>query len=240
MYNAIIVDDEVDAIEVLSVNLKEVFEEEIKIIGKSTTLTEAVLLIKEYKPDLIFLDIDLGNNESGFDVLRAIGDLAYPFKIIFTTAFHQFAIKAIRIDAYDYLLKPIGQDDLFALKERLLDNGKMEVQKQKDVIIINTNDATYKILLEEISYFKGEGNYTSIYLKDKKKPILDSNTLNSFEQKVNSISSSFFRIHKSYLVNLSEIEFVKKSGVTRSIIMKNGDTVLISRLRYKEFSKRYF
>lgn len=240
MFTAIIIDDEQDAISILSKSLEKVFGVDIKIIATANEIDEAAVLVKEYRPDLIFLDILLNKDISGFDLLPLIEGLDYPFKIIFTTGHHQFAIKAIRKGAYDYLLKPIGSDDLEELKHRLeTDKTADKETKDKGVIIVNNSDATYKIPLDTISHFKGEGNYTAIYFTEKSKPILSSVTLNHFEKEIADISNSFFRTHKSFLVNLSEIDFIKKSGMSRSLAMKNGEIVSVSRLKYKAFSEKY-
>lgn len=241
MIQVIIIDDEKDAINVLSRQLTAVFGNEIKIIGSTKDLTEAAFLIKEYQPELIFLDVVLGAETSGFDLLPLLDKLNFPFKIIFTTGYHQFAIKAIKKGAYDYLLKPIGVEDLEGLKGRLsADNLKPEKTRLNNIIIVNNSDATYKIPVEKISHFKGDGNYTSIFFTEKNKPILSSTTLNNFETEINSISSSFFRIHKSYLVNMAEIDHIKKEKMSKSVVMKNGEVIAISRLRYKAFSEIYF
>lgn len=240
MFSAIIIDDEQDSISTLSQSLKKVFGDAVKIVATTSTVNEAAVLIKEYQPDLIFLDILLSSNDSGFDLLPLIEKLDYPFKIVFTTGYHQFAIKAIRTGAYDYLLKPIGSEDLLALKNRLeADKSKNKETNTTGVIIVNNSDATYKIQLDTISHFKGEGNYTAIYFTQKDKPILSSVSLNQFESELSGNSDIFFRTHKSFLVNLSEIDFIKKHKMSRSLVMKNGEFVSISRLKYKAFLERY-
>ena len=241
MITAILIDDEQDAVSFLSKNLASVFGAGIKIIGSTKDLTEAAFLIKEYQPDLIFLDIVIDHETSGFDLLPLIEKFNYNFKIVFTTGYHQFAIKAIKKGAYDYLLKPIGIEDLEGLKNRITaDDLVSEKTKLNDIIIVNNSDATYKIPIKSISHFKGEGNYTSIFFTEKNKSILSSITLNNFETEITSISTSFFRTHKSFLVNLSEIDHIKKSKLNKSLVMKNGEIVAISRLRYKAFSEMYF
>lgn len=241
IHSAIIVDNEEDAIAALSNTLLTAFGEEIKIIATTSELTEAAFLIKEYQPDLIFLDIVLGKNSSGFDLLPLIEAINYPYKIIFSTGYHQFAIKAIKKGAYDYLLKPVGLDDLIALKNRLNQEQKIANKQQlNDIIIINNSDATYKVVVDQISHIKGEGNYTSLFFKEKTKTILTSVTLTSFEQEIEGVSSSFFRPHKSFLVNLSAIDYIKKNGINKTLIMKNGEVIPISRLKYKAFAARYF
>lgn len=243
MHTAILIDDEQDALEVLKMTLKADFADEIKILGATTEFREGVLLVQEYQPDLLFLDIDLGEDKSGFDFLKAIGGMAKVPRVIFTTGYQQFAIRAVQVQAFDYLLKPVDTDDIAQMLLRL----KEEEEKARPVksplrqgVIVRNSDAMYRIPLDEISCFEGNGNYTNVHWMDKPRPILASATLNQFEEEVFEISDQFFRVHKSYLVNLEEIERMEKSGLTRSLLLKNGARIPISRLRVKAFMKTYF
>jgi len=139
---AIIIDDQISAINSLKQDLLELFPNDIQVIGESTTLREAVLLFKEVKPELIFLDIDLKKG-TGFDFLEEIANFDYNnFKVIFTTAFNQFAIKAIKFSAFDYLLKPIDPDDLEESIKRLkkeIDDKKNYTKSNIELLIENAN-----------------------------------------------------------------------------------------------------
>ncbi len=241
MIKAIIVDDEQDALDVLAITLEENFSSDLKIIAKTNNYKEAPLLIKEYKPDVIFLDIDLGDNYTGFDLVDEIKNFNQDFKVVFTTAYHQFAIKAVRVQAFDYLLKPVDVDDLGSVIERLKEKQPEENKRNqfKKGIIVNNNDTLHKLSLDNIIHFQGNGNYTSIFVKGKKTPILSSNTLNSFDEEVCKISNSFFRIHKSHFVNLDAVDHVKKIGLNRFVVLKTTEKIPISRLRYKDFMDAY-
>lgn len=238
MIKAVIIDDELDALEALSITLKEHFKQEVKIIAEINDYNQAPLFIKEYKPDLIFLDIDLGKNYSGFDLVNEIKNFGIPFRVVFTTAFHQFAIKAVKVQAYDYLLKPVDIDELTLLIKRLKEEltSQKEIHSQfKEGIIVNNNDTLHKLFLDDIICFQGNGNYTNIFVLNKKLPILSSNTLNSFDEEITKISTSFFRIHKSYFINLKAVDHLKKKGINRFVVLKNGEKIPISRLRFKDF-----
>lgn len=241
MLTAVIIDDEADALELLALTLKDYFAKEVKVLGQSTQFAEAFLLVKEYQPDLLFLDIDLGAGRSGFDVVEQLKSLPVPPKVVFTTAFQQFAIKAVKVQAYDYLLKPVSMIEIKGLLERIAvetAKGPSSIDKGAG-IVINTTDALYKLDLSDIIFFQGNGNYTDIHVKNFQKPILSTVTLNQYEEEVGMVSSGFFRTHKSYLVNLAEVNHIKKGALAREVVLKNGIHVKLSRLRAKEFMEAF-
>lgn len=244
MFTAVLIDDESDALELLELILHDHFSTQIKVIAKTSEFREGVILLKEYQPDVLFLDIDLGEVGSGFDLLEQVKGLDKVPKVVFTTGYQQFAIKAVRIQAFDYLLKPIGADEINSLLKRLENESDTpEAHRPTNLapgVIVHTSDAIYRIETDTISYFEGNGNYTNIHLRDKEKPILASVTLNFFEKEVQRVSPRFFRIHKSYLVNLNAVDRVEKKGLSRSLRMKEkGKPLPISRLRFKEFLTAY-
>lgn len=241
MLTAVIIDDEADALELLALTLKDSFAGEVKVIGQSTQFDEAYLLVKEYQPDLLFLDIDLGGDRTGFEVVEQLKNLPVQPKVVFTTAFQQFAIKAVKVQAYDYLLKPISITEIKGLLERIAlesATGSPAIGKGAG-IVINTTDALYKLDLSEIIYFQGNGNYTDIHVKNRPRPILSTVTLNQYEAEVQMVSSGFFRTHKSYLVNLAEVDHIKKGALAREVVLKNGVSVKLSRLRAKPFMEAF-
>lgn len=243
MYTAILIDDEQDALESLKLTLEADFKGEIKILGATTDFREGVLLVQEYQPDLLFLDIDLGEDKSGFDFLKAIDGMGKVPRVVFTTGYQQFAIRAVQVQAFDYLLKPVGTDEIAQMLLRLDEEGDSPSSSKSALrqgVIVRNSDAMYRIPLDEISCFEGNGNYTNVHWMEKERPILASATLNQFAEEVLGISQQFFRVHKSYLVNLSEIERMEKNGLTRSLLLKNGARIPISRLRVKAFMKAYF
>lgn len=240
MITAVLMDDEPDALEMLQFTLGDHFSDRIKIVGRSSNFREGVLLVKEYQPDLLFLDIDLGGGKSGFDFLTEIQAAPKIPKVVFTTGYQQFAIKAVRVQAFDYLLKPVGKAEIQDLVDRFtaLEPSPVNSPLQPGVIV-RTTEAIYRLALDDIIYFQGNDNYTNIHLFDRPQPVLASVTLNQFEAEVMRISTQFFRVHKSSLVNLNAIERLEKSGLGRSLLLKNGDSVSISRLRYKDFKEVY-
>ena len=241
MFTAVIIDDETDALELLALTLEDGFSKEIKVLGQSTQFNEAFLLVKEYQPDLLFLDIDLGAGRSGFDVIEQLRNLPVPPKVVFTTAFQQFAIKAVKVQAYDYLLKPVSAIEIKGLLERIaVDSAQGPPSALKGAgIVINTTDAMYKLDLSDIILFQGNGNYTDIHVKNRHKPILSTVTLNQYEAEVGMVSRGFFRTHKSFLVNLAEVDHIKKGALAREVVLKNGTRVKLSRLRSKAFMEAF-
>ena len=241
---AIIVDDQIEAINSLKQDLLNIFSNDIQIIGESMNLDEAVVMFKELKPDLIFLDIDLKIG-TGFDFLKRIQQFKHSdYDIVFITAFNQFAIKAIKYSAFDYLLKPIDRDELELsinrLKEQLIIKRETKLridlilnqektQKLSDEkIVLSTTNQVYFVNISNIIRCEASHNYTTFYLKDESK-IMVSKTLKEYESIL--INHFFFRTHQSHLVNLNYVvSFIKEDG---TILLNNGEKILVSR-RKKE------
>ena len=241
---AIIVDDQRDAIQSLKQDTLHLFPKDIQIIGEATTIDEAIILFKEFKPNLIFLDIDLKIG-TGFDFLRLIAKEDHAdYDIIFTTAFNQFAIKAIKYSAFDYLLKPIDTDELVKSITRLKKQLKnKETKKRINLILANqdensglssrltlaTNDQIRFVSIETIIRCEASHNYTTFYFTDQPK-IMVSKTIKEFADILEQ--HRFFRIHQSHLVNLNYVvSFLKEDGGV--LLLKNGDKIIVSR-RKKE------
>ena len=172
---AIIVDDEKHSRETLK-NLVTEFCADVEILATTSTINEAVSAIKMLKPDLVFLDIELQTG-TGFDILEQVGDIN--FEVIFTTAFEQYALKAVKFSSLDYLLKPIDLDELQKAVEKarkikdknvyskqletLIHNLKQQ-QPNNNKICLATADGYEFISVDEIMYCKAEGSYTSFKL----------------------------------------------------------------------------
>ena len=245
---AIIVDDQITAINSLKQDVLFLFPNDIQIIGESTTIDEAVVLFKEFKPDLIFLDIDLKIG-TGFDFLKRISEFNYAdYDIIFTTAFNQFAIKAIKYSAFDYLLKPIDTDELKLSIERLKKQfeTQSETKQRIDLIlsqeneqnslpeklVLSTTNQVYFVDIKTIVRCEADHNYTIFHLADDSK-IMVSKTLKEYEGILKQ--HNFFRTHQSHLVNLTYVDsLVKDEG--ESVLLKNGTKIAVSR-RKKEMLK---
>ncbi|HBS86906.1 MAG: hypothetical protein A2W91_12810 [Bacteroidetes bacterium GWF2_38_335] len=215
---------------------------EAEIIGEANNVQTAIVSVNELKPEVVLLDIKMPG-ESGFDLLRHYKPL--PFKVIFVTAFNNFAIQAFKYSAIDYLLKPIIPNELVDALNRarqqinnedynsklstLLSNfeNKHEV---KSTIVINSRDKIHVIKNEDIIRCEADGNYTRFYLVDNN-PILASKQLKEYDDILSE--SGFFRVHNSHLVNLKYLVRVdKKEG--GYIIMKDGSEIPVSTRKYKD------
>ena len=246
LLKAIIVDDQLKAIKTLRQDLLFLFPNSVQVIGESTTIEEAVILFKEFKPDLIFLDIDLKIG-TGFDFLKQISAFDYAnYDIIFTTAFNQFAIKAIKYSAFDYLLKPVDRDELENSINRLISCRTTKQTKSKIELILETeaiatNSKEKRIALttaEEIHFVKikdilrceASHNYTTFYLVNSQK-ILVAKTIKEYEGILKY--HSFVRTHQSHLVNLNYVSsFIKEDGGV--LLMNNKVRVPVSRRKKEE------
>ena len=237
----IIVDDEQNARENLT-TLIQSYCPNIEIIKTSNSVSDAINSIKKYKPDLIFLDIEL-NEGTGFDVLEAVKDI--PMQVIFITAFNQYAIKAFKFSAIDYLLKPIDIDELKEAISRAESKfKKQEINKQIDSLlslIKNQSDKeTQKIILpisggvqfydvSEIIRVQSQSNYVTFYLTQGRE-LLISKTLKEFEEMLEK--HGLIRVHHSHIVNLNFIlQYQKNSG--GYLVLKDQTTIPLSR-SYKD------
>lgn len=235
--NILIIDDEENGVTTLQLLLKK-YCEDVNIIGVAFSAEEGINLIKTLKPDLVFLDIEMPTS-TGFDVINATKQI-HNYEIIFTTAYDRYAIKAIKVNAVDYLLKPIDSDELKAaideaekkikLKQSEISKSEVEVLLKNLVysskkISIPTSEGLILVDAEDILYLKSESNYTMVFLKNEKK-ILVSKTLKSMEDQLKNYS--FCRVHTSYLINVNEVEkYLKGDGGT--IILKNKVSIPVSR-----------
>ncbi len=235
MIKAIIVDDELSCIESLQYDLKNNCPE-VEIIDACLSPKEALLAIRHKQPQLIFLDVQMPWM-NGFEMLEVLEEIN--FAIIFTTAYDQFAARAFRISAIDYLLKPIDVSDL----KQAVDKAAAKIlQKAGSANISNllhnikNNDRNQRaafpgrngyefIELDNIIYAKAEGAYTHVTLRDKRKLVI-SKTLSDIEEMLPS--SPFQRVHHSTLVNLAHVtHFLKSDG--GYLIMDNGEKLIVSK-----------
>jgi two-component system LytT family response regulator len=227
MLRTIIIDDEQSVRKSLEKVLRNNCPQ-VKLVAEADGVESGVKAIRKYHPDLILLDIKMDDG-TGFDLMKQLEPV--DFKVIFITAYDQFAIKAIKFSALDYLLKPIDPDDLAeAVKkaEKLVVNQlnqqlgtlahnmqTLDVSKKK--IILKTFDNIHLVKLHDIVYCECQDNYTNFHLLNEKK-ILVSITLKEYDEMLSEFG--FFRIHKSYLINLIHINrFEKAEG--GAIVMEN-------------------
>ncbi len=238
----IIVEDEKNSREGLK-NLLNEFCPEADVVGMASSVNEGLELIRRVNPDLVLLDIEM-QTATGFDLLEQIEHIT--FDVVFTTAYEQYAIKAIKFSALDYLLKPIDVNELKAAIEKvvlkrsrgneneqvklLLKNLKLENPKTHK-ITLSTSEGLVFIPVNDIIRCEAQGAYTTFFLKADKK-ILVSKNLKEYELLLGD--HGFFRVHNSHLINLAEVErYVKSDG--GYVVMKDGSQSAISHTRKDEF-----
>lgn len=239
----LIIEDEAQAISALKSEL-QIHCPEVHVIGEAKTVAAGIEKIKTLQPDLVFLDIQLTDG-LGFDILSILEE--HPFKVIFTTAYSQYAIKAIKFSALDYLLKPIDAEELVnAISKMKLIKKNDEVSRLEMLISsIKTPEKRKKIALQTSEGFSiyevdtilrcsAESNYTCVYFSNGKK-VLFSKTLKEFEELLEG--SDFERIHHSHIINLNHlISFVNKDG--GYVIMQDKTTLPVSQRKKTQLMER--
>jgi two-component system LytT family response regulator len=244
MIKAIIVDDEPYCSEALSILLKR-YCPQVDVVGSYHSGAEALDRIREQPPQLLFLDIEMPRM-NGFEMLEKIKDLS--FELIFTTSYDQYAIKAIRFSALDYLLKPIDREELqrsvMKVGQRLQypSPQQMDILFQKlqspahllNKIAIPTMDGLQMVTVDHIVHCSSDSNYTILSLKNQQK-IVASRTLKEIEELLEEYS--FLRVHHSSLANLNEVhKYVKGEG--GYLIMSDGSSINVSRSRKEGLLKK--
>lgn len=240
----IIIDDEEDGREAL--RMAASYCPKLEIVGICESAKEGLKAITEKKPDLVFLDIQMPHM-SGFEMLQQLETIN--FHVIFVTAFDQYAIKAIKFSALDYLLKPIDIDELQTAIRNIntvIDTDQTEYQLQalykntpkKNEVSKRFAVPTLKGLLfvnaNEIIYCLADGNYTTLYLTHKRELVV-SKALGDFEEFLEN--EGFYRIHHSSLINLTHLqEYVKGEG--GYVVLTDGYHADVSRRKKEQFLKQ--
>jgi two-component system LytT family response regulator len=242
MLKTILIDDEEKARENLLILLNKHCSEDIEVIGEYDNIDMAYQAIHDLKPQLIFLDIEMGR-ASGFDLLSQFNQ--YPFKVVFVTAFDHYAIKAIKFSALDYLLKPVAASDLRtavdkAKKSVELDSGVhfqtlfefiKNPKKKSNRIAIPTQTGYQLISVDQIMYCQAQKEYTFIKLH-KGETVVSSFNLGEYEDLLQDYD--FFRVHHSYIVNRQYIEnYIRGEG--GEIVMHGSLRIPVSRRKKDEF-----
>jgi len=227
---AIIVDDE----RLARVNLKKLLEpfKEIEIVGEASSCKSTVELISLYKPELIFLDIQL-SGETGFDLLELIDN---SIKIIFVTAYDEYAIRAFEVNVIDYLLKPVNPERLKKSIERVINREKTQKSEAKsyeysDSIYVRLNNYSSRFIkISSITFIEPVGNYSKIVTIEGKYCLV-LKTLKQWQEELPD--NNFVRIHRSSIVNIEHVERIeKKSNTQHRAYLKNVPEPL-------EVSRRY-
>jgi two-component system LytT family response regulator len=241
---AIIVDDEKDARDSLNLMIDRFYNTEVEIVDSVSSVREAVNSINSFKPDLVFLDIEMPK-ENGIQLFEYFKE-NYEFEVVFITAFQKYALTAFRYAALDYLLKPVDYRQLGETIKRFRNRSFSNTKIRMDAYFSNLNSALeinkkilfpsnngYNIVkINNIMYCQAEINYSTAYTTDNKSYTI-SNSLKYLEEMLPE--SIFFRTHKSYLVNLNYIKsFDKKKGV---VILENNKAIDVATRRVDEFLK---
>jgi len=241
MMNCIVVDDELKSRESLKILIED-FCEGVQVSALCQNVDEAIVAITEFKPAVVFLDIQL-QRETGFDLLTRLKD--FDFEVIFTTAYSEYAIKAFKFSAIDYLLKPLDIEELRKsldkVKRKLNNNisGRLEqlIQNLKPnpsqnyKLALPTSDGLIFAKVADILYCEASSNYTEIVTADGKKHIV-SRTLKEYDEMLTE--HDFFRIHNSYLINVNAIKkYVRGEG--GYVIMANDVSLDVSKRKKDAF-----
>src|SRR5690606_15427237 len=216
---------------------------EIEAIPAGENVKSGIKAIEEYNPDIVFLDIQMPDG-TGFDLLNAIPDKN--FEVIFITAHEEFAIKAIKFSALDYILKPVDPEELRGAVEKALnsmsenkDQSQFEalnhniVPQQKRRLVLKTQESVHVVDLDQIIRCESDRNYTSFFLTEGRK-ILVSKTLKEFESLL--VGHNFIRVQQSHLINLDYVDRYNK-GNGGSVVMRDGSEVPLSPAKRETFFK---
>lgn len=244
MLNVVIVDDEPKAIQSLSWELTN-FSNNIHVLNSFTVPEDALQFLKTTTPDCLFLDIQMPTMD-GFQFLQKLNERN--FAVVITTAYDEYAIKALKHEAIDYLLKPIDSDDLKDTIEKIEKfNSKILTSNRLEKILIDFNktqsnkkvtlNADGKLLFlntDDILFVESDGNYSTIFMTNNQKKVVTKKL-----KEVNQILPDhiFFRIHNSYVINLNRIkEFIKTDGY---VIMDSNHKIPVARQRKSDFLEKF-
>jgi two-component system LytT family response regulator len=240
MIKAVIIDDETASREALDALLRE-FVEEVQVLGQAGTPAEGLDMVRKLKPDVLFLDVEL-DGESGFDLLEQLPDDGP--EVVFTTGYEQYATRAFRSDAADYLLKPVDLTQLREAVRKVAEKRKSAGAEERyevlirnwrsqgdEQIALSSSEGFIFVKLRDLIYCKGDGAYTYFFMNENEKVTVSKN-IGEFENLL--VSRGFFRVHKSYLINLNEMRrYVRGEG--GYVVMSNGHTVDVSKRRKEAF-----
>ncbi len=237
LISAVIVEDEIPIAKSLEALLSQ--SGKINVLGLAHNVEDAYELISSTKPQLVLCDIQLSKSQTGFDLLKQFTNP--DFKLIFITAYNNYAIKAFKFNAIDYLLKPVDENELFSAIDRVvkqIGNNVSDVQLQNLLslmsnsesnkpkkILFKTSEQIRAININEIVRLESESNYTSVYLADNKK-LLVSKPLKEYSDILED--RNFFRAHQSHLINLDFFELYEKQD-GGYIVLKDGTNIPVSK-----------
>ena len=239
----VIIDDEVNARQSVVRIINQAFDD-VEVAGEAGDIETGLEVLKREKPDVLLLDIGLPDG-SGFDLLEQLHQ--YDFKLIFITAYEEYAIKAFRFSALDYLLKPFDPEDVKIAFNRArsvirkeetqlklnaflanMENITNEVKK----IVLRTSDSIHLVNVKDIMHCRSDGNYTHIHIAPGKK-LLVSRTLKEFDNLLTPYG--FFRIHQSHLANLNYMDYFNREY--EHVVLRDGTSLPVSSRRKDQLLK---
>ena len=243
MIKAVLIDDEKNSRMALS-KLIESYAKDVHILAEASNLQEGLDAIRIHKPDLVFLDLEMPDS-NGLELFEQLDKI--DFEVIITTGHQEYAVRAVRTAALDYLLKPIDLEELEQSIERVFAKRKQKKEnKNFDIFIKNfkntsdqqialaSSDGLTFLKVSEIIYCKGDGAYTYFFIEDGTKLTVSKN-LKEFEDLLSD--KGFFRIHKSYLINLRHMKkYVRGDG--GYVVLSNGDHADVSKRKKEGFMKQ--
>jgi DNA-binding LytR/AlgR family response regulator len=211
MINCLIVDDEPIALDILESYVRKTPFLELK--GRCNGVVEALQQMQGQSIDLLFLDIQMPD-VNGIEFSRTLSD---KIKVIFTTAFEQYALEGFKVNALDYLLKPFNYQEFLkaAMKAKtwfdLVENKAASPAVTKDSLLVNSDYKLIKIDLKDVLYFEGLKDYVKIYMEGVARPVMTLMTLKSLEEQLPV--EKFMRVHRSFIVNLERINAIERSAI---------------------------
>ncbi len=246
MIRCILIDDEKNALEMMEWLLKT-YCPEVEIAAMCNSSEQGVEMINKLRPDVVFLDIEMPKM-NGFDMLEKFDNIF--FDVVFCTAYDQFAIKAFKYSALDYLLKPVDPDDLKAAVKRIQQKRNSPSGQQIELLLhtmkqgnkitpqrvaLTTGDGLIFVPTLDIIYCEAESNYTNVVLTGGKK-ILVSKVLKDIDEVLSG--PDFYRVHSSFVININRIKKLVR-GDGGYIVMDNDAIVNISRSKRQEFMELF-
>ncbi len=242
MLRAIVIDD-IDAIRKDNVAIIKANCPHISIIGQADSVASGIKLINELAPDLVFLDVEMPDG-SGFDLLQKLKSIT--FKVIFITGYEDFAIRAFRFSAIDYLLKPLQANELIEAVKKAEDSFGREIfdmklhnlfanlERPKDLqkLLLKTADKIFSVNIQDVVNCESDKNYTTFHFVNAPQLVVSTN-LKEYETML--VPYNFFRTHKSHLINMAYFDHFIKTDGGNTVVMKNKTTIPLSVRKKEEF-----
>lgn len=242
MLRAIVIDD-IETIRKKNIAIIKASCPNISIIGQADSVESGINLIKQLSPDIVFLDVEMPDG-SGFDLLQKLSPIN--FKVIFITGYEDFAIRAFRFSAIDYLLKPLDADDLVeavkkaeeSLSKEVFDMklsnlfSNLERPKNLQKLVLKTADKIYSVNIQDVVNCESDKNYTTFNFINAPKLVVSTN-LKEYETLLSP--HNFFRTHQSHLINMAYFDHFIKTDGGNTVVMKNKTAIPLSVRKKEEF-----